>query len=129
MTYIGILPNMILWWYGQGLKECLDFCWAILVFLKNTFSVTLNLRTLIAPWRRTTKPLEPTLVGFKNFIFDQIVARGLGFIIRVSSLAAYLLITFATIPILIATIVVWITLPVIGVTFLIAWAKHLLQWT
>jgi hypothetical protein len=119
---------MILWWYGQGLKECLDFCWAVLVFLKNTFSVPLNLKTLLAPWRRTNKPLESTLIGFKNFILDQIVARGLGFIIRITSLVIYLLITLAAIPILIATITIWITLPVIGVTFLIAGIKHLVEW-
>ena len=126
MTYIGILPNMILWWYSQGLKECLDFCFAILVFLKNTFSVPLNLRTLFAPWRRTTKPLEPTLVGLKNFVFDQIVARGLGLIIRLLSLAAYFVLTLAAIPFLLILLSIWITLPVIGVTFLIAWIKHLL---
>lgn len=128
MTYIGILPNMILWWYSQGLKECLDFCFAILVFLKNTFSVSLNLKTLLAPWRRTAQPLEPTFVGFKDFIFDQIVARGLGLIIRIASLTAYLLITVIILPVLLLAILIWIALPVIGVTFLIAWVKHLFAW-
>jgi hypothetical protein len=128
MTYIGILPNMILWWYSQGLKECLDFCFAILVFLKNTFSVSLNLKTLFAPWRRTTKPLEPNLVGLKNFVFDQIVARGLGFLIRTVSLIAYLLITVITLPVLLLAMVIWIVLPLIGVAFLIAWVKHCLEW-
>lgn len=119
---------MILWWYSQGLKECLDFCFAILVFLKNTFSVSLNLKTLFAPWRRTTKPLEPNLVGLKNFVFDQIVARGLGFLIRTVSLIVYLLITVITLPVLLLAMVIWITLPVIGVAFLIAWVKHLFEW-
>ena len=119
---------MILWWYSQGLKECLGFCFAILVFLKNTFSVSLNLKTLFAPWRRTTKPLEPNLVGLKNFVFDQIVARGLGFLIRTVSLIVYLLITVITLPVLLLAIVIWMVLPLIGVAFLIAWIKHLFEW-
>jgi len=126
MTYIGILPNMIVWWYSQGLKECLDFCFAVLVFLKNTFSVPLNLKTLFAPWRRTAGPLEPSLVGLKNFIFDHIVARGLGLVIRLLSLAGYSIITLAVIPFLLIILGIWIALPVIGATFLIAWIKHLL---
>jgi hypothetical protein len=116
---------MVLWWYSQGLKECLDFCWAILVFWKNTFSVPLNLKTLLAPWKRTNRPLEPTLVGLKNFIFDQIVARGLGFFIRAIALIAYLFLTVMTIPILIIIFGTWLTLPILGIAILIAEIKNL----
>jgi len=116
---------MFLWWYSQGIKEVLDFCWAILVFLKNTFSVPLNLKTLFAPWRRTAKPLEPSLVGLKNFILDQIVARGFGLVVRLFSLIAYLLLTLIVMPVLLMILIIWVILPVMGATFLIAWIKHL----
>jgi len=125
MEYIGLVPNMFLWWYSQGIKEVLDFCWAILVFLKNTFSVPLNLKTLFAPWRRTAKPLEPSLVGLKNFILDQIVARGFGLVVRLFSLIAYLLLTLIVMPVLLMILIIWVILPVMGATFLIAWIKHL----
>jgi len=78
-------PNFIHWYYNQGIHALLDIWKNFLFFVWQHFSIAELFKTLFSPWRRdvvisTSTGLHP--VETLTILFENIVSRFLGSIVR-----------------------------------------------
>ena len=115
MHYISLVPTFFAWWYGRGLKDLFSFLSALYGYIKNMFSVTTLLKTLFQPWKKMIGPKGRGVDGFKDWIVDNIISRGVGFVVRIMMMIVFLLALIIFMIFSLLSIVFWIGLPVIVV--------------
>ena len=111
MHYITFLPALLFWWYGRGLADLRDFILAMLANVQRTFSVKVILKTLFQPWKKMVGDRRPGLDGLKDWITDNLISRGVGFVVRVFMLLFSLLAIVLTGVIGIIIAILWLGMP------------------
>lgn len=120
MYFIGTLSKFFVWWYSEGLVRLFKYQGAFLRYLTNMFSVRESVLHLFAPWKRLVGARRPGLDGIRDWILDNLVSRGIGFILRLFLLLIYaisfcvwfigsgiFLIIWITWPALIPVLIIW----------------------
>lgn len=113
MEIITAIPVMFYWWYTGGIKKVLHFLQAVFIFLNKVFDPIFILKTLFSPWKQLVGTKMPGIVGWKDWLVDNLISRGVGFSIRVLFLGVFLVfVVFYIIFALIVTIF-WFLFPLI----------------
>ena len=124
MHYISLVPTFFTWWYGRGLKDLFSFLSALFSYTSNMFSVTTLLKTLFSPWKKMIGPRGRGLPGLKNWIVDNLISRGVGFVVRVFMMIFFLLAFLVFLIFAVMAIIFWICMPAI----LVASFVYILVW-
>jgi len=114
------------WWYTEVFGELTGFIRHFFAYLADLFSVKICLKTLFAPWRRDSISYEGLTIQEKfQVMVLNITSRFVGFVIKVFTLATFLVVyLFCTV--LFAIIIVgWFLFPLILVG-LAAWGIEIL---
>ncbi len=90
MNYISLVPTFFTWWYGRGLKDLFAFLTALFSYLRNVFSINSLLKTLFSPWKKMVGERRPGIDGLKDWMADNLISRGVGFVVRIFMLLAFL---------------------------------------
>jgi hypothetical protein len=122
-SWMGYNTHMILemlrWWYGTGWLQATHRIGTWTKGVERTFSITLLLQTLFAPWRRIISAPGKSLDDKMRAAMDNFVSRCVGFVIRSGVLLAA---GFTMLGVLIGSVVIvgiWPFLPLGAIYFLI----------
>ena len=118
-AYIKVRYNTLMifelfrWWYGAGWRKMLHSVVAAPTAVERNFSVAILLDTLFAPWKRIVSVQGRSLDTKVQAMFDNLVSRLVGFVVRLFVLlTAALSIVFTMIgSVIVAT--VWPFVPVL----------------
>lgn len=123
MYYVSFVPTFFVWWYGRGLKDLFSFLSALFVYIQNMFSVVTLLKTLFSPWKKMAGPRRPGLDGLKDWMLDNIISRGVGFVMRVGMMMIFLVAFFIFLVFSLLIIALWLGMPMVIVAsfFYIFW--------
>lgn len=118
---VRIIPNYILWHYTLGLAAAAAFGFNLVRFLVNFFSLGLLAKTLFAPWRRLgetyARGLQPN-AWFETLIVNTLM-RLIGVIIRLSLIAAGLVVSGLAIILALLAVVLWLMMPVLFIGLMV----------
>lgn len=115
MQYISFVPTFFLWWYGRGLADLFSFVLALFTYIKNMFSVTTLIQTLFSPWKKMAGARRPGIDGLKDWLIDNLISRGVGFVVRVFMLLFSLLAMILAVIFSIIIAVLWVGMPALVV--------------
>jgi hypothetical protein len=107
------------WWYGPGWFRAWNSLGARLKRTYYGFSVPQLSRTLFSPWRRIITPGGGALSDRLRAMVDNLVSRCVGFVVRVLTLVAAMVILIWWIVISVAQLVLWPLVPVAAVALII----------
>lgn len=113
MHYISLVPTFFTWWYGRGLKDLFSFLSALFSYVQNMFSVTTLLKTLFSPWKKMVGPKRPGLDGLKDWVTDNLISRGVGFVVRLVMMIVFMMAFLVFAIFAVFAIIFWICMPVI----------------
>lgn len=91
MHFPVIFLNFFVWWYGEGLIRLLRYEAAFFSYLKTLFSVKESVYHLFSPWKRLVGKRRPGLDGFRDWLVDNLISRGVGFVMRITLLIVFML--------------------------------------
>lgn len=117
MYFIGTLTKFFVWWYSEGLVRLFKYQGAFLKYLMNFFSIGESLKHLLSPWKRLVGARRPGLEGFRDWLLDNVVSRGIGFIMRLFLLLLFLI-----------SLVLWLAAAMISTILWIGWPV-IIPWT
>jgi len=100
------------WWYGRGWKHAFDSLGLRLRGTAELFSVKQLLQTWFEPWRRIVSVPGSSFEDKLRAWGDNMVSRGVGFVIRTFILFAALVSTIAVGSLTVAEIIVWPLVPI-----------------
>ena len=115
MHYISLVPTFFTWWYGRGLKDLFSFLSALFEYTSNMFSVTNLLKTLFQPWKKMVSQRRPGIDGLKDWLADNIISRGVGFVMRLMMMILFILAFAAFAAFAILALIFWVGIPAIVV--------------
>ena len=124
-VYTKSMPPIVIylrWHFGTGLRELYEFWENLAWFGYHFFSIPLLAKTLIRPIYRIHETAPPTAglnieLFFENLTVN-LIARIVGFFLRVFLIAVGILYEFAILIIGPAFLAVWLLLPVLAVVFM-----------
>ncbi|RJO62053.1 hypothetical protein C4544_00950 [candidate division WS5 bacterium] len=79
--------------------------------MQNEFSFVTLLKTLFQPWKKMVGPKGRGLEGLKNWIIDNLISRGVGFVVRVFMMIFFFIAFLAYLLFAVLAFVFWITMP------------------
>lgn len=124
----GDLFTYFSWWYGDGL---IRFWQAIQIMTEKVysfFSITLLLRTIFDPWKRDAYYIENAAIDIRIKIwFNNLISRVIGFIIRLFTIFAGLVVTSVFFIFLIVILLGWVFLPIVVIFLIINGLKVMLN--
>ncbi len=108
---VMLVMEFFTWWYTRGWKLVVQDLRRRLSLTLQLFSVPSLLRTLFSPWRRIVTYPGASLDARMRAMGDNLVSRGVGFVVRFFTLiaAGVTLVVVATLSI--TLILVWPLLP------------------
>jgi hypothetical protein len=74
------------WWYGVGWQKAIRGAVGLIKKVELSFSISVLLKTLFAPWKRIITPPGRALEDKLSAMLDNLVSRTVGFFVRVFSL-------------------------------------------
>lgn len=109
------------WYYGEAIKNILTAWKNFIVFSLEYFSIPLLFKTLLSPWKRdiTKKPRGFDIQKFFTYLAFNTISRGLGCIVRFSTIIIGIIFFFAVVIFGAAFFVLWLILPFALVGFFI----------
>lgn len=108
------------WWYGQELVYIWHSAGNIIRNVFQTFSILVLLRTLFAPWKRDNYAAENAALDMRmRLALDNLISRGVGFVVRIFTILTGLFFTIFAIILMIVIILFWLVLPLIIVALII----------
>ena len=111
MQYISFVPALLIWWYGRGLTDLFSFLLALLDYIQNLFSVTVLLKTLFSPWKKMVGERGRGIDGLKIWLLDNLVSRGVGFVVRVLMIFVFMIAFLAFLIFSVIAIIFWLFMP------------------
>lgn len=108
---IMLVLSFVSWWYGRGWKLVFDSFRPRLRSVAVSFSVAQLLRTLFQPWRRIISYPGASLQAKMQAKLDNLVSRGIGFIVRFTVLLGALLAFIGMAILTVIEILIWPLLP------------------
>jgi hypothetical protein len=111
MSAFTFFPVFFTWWYTKGIKDLLNFIGVYFSYLYNLFSVTAVLKTFFSPWKRMVEARQPGIDGFRDWLIDNLVSRGVAIVMRTALLVLFILtmVFFALASVFV--LVFWIFMP------------------
>lgn len=113
MNYLLLLPNFMRWWYSEGILRLFSYELAILEYISNVFSIKESLLHLFSPWKRLVGPRRKGLDGLRDWLIDNIVSRGVGFVMRLFLIIIFLISSLVAIIGNVVVATVWLSWPVL----------------
>jgi hypothetical protein len=114
-----LVLEYVRWWYGRGWAGATNRAKEQLAALADAFSISILLRTLLAPWKRIISYPGAGLDAHMRAFVDNLVSRFIGFFIRITVLIAAA-VAFVLVFILgLVQLIVWPLLPLIGIALLV----------
>jgi hypothetical protein len=90
----SLILGLISWWYGARFNQFLKYLQKCFIFLFDFFSVEICLQTLFYVWRRDEIDGNGLSLGEKFQVFVlNLSSRFIGFIIKILTIALYLVVT------------------------------------
>lgn len=114
-----LVVAFIQWWYGPGWRDTAGRLEGRLRTAYQTFSIPILLGTLFAPWRRIVTPPGGGLDARAKAIIDNAVSRGVGFMMRLFTLLAGLLLMLVYMIAGGIILILWPLLPLLGPTLIV----------
>jgi hypothetical protein len=81
------------WWYGAGWAQAAKGGVNLVKKVELSFSISVLLRTLFAPWKMIVTPSGRSLDEKMRAFVDNLVSRTIGFFVRIFSLIAAIILT------------------------------------
>ncbi len=111
--------NFPIWYLGKGTKQLFEIFGNLLWFLWRFFAFARHTRTLLSPWHRDVKfrnwrGLHPVL--WLKRLAENIFARVMGMIARLTVMAAGLAVVFVFLAAVLLILTVWFTFPLWVIT-------------
>ena len=102
------------WWYTEVFRSFSDFTKHFFAYIADLFSVKICLTTLFAPWRRDRISYEGLSIQdrFQVWILN-LTSRFIGAIVKLFTLATYLIVLAACFCFFIVTFIIWFLFPLI----------------
>lgn len=125
MELIKTIPILFFWWYTGGIKKLLNFSKASFIFLKNIFDPLLLLKTLLSPWKKLVSSPAPGLFGLKDWLVENLISRGVGFVIRIFVLGGFLIFLAVYLAFFTFVVAFWFLFPLILVYFFLSILAHI----
>jgi hypothetical protein len=113
MNLLGTLTKFFVWWYGEGLIKLFQYQGAFFKYLLNMFSVKESIQHLFSPWKRLVGARRPGLEGIRDWMIDNMVSRGIGFLLRVSLILIFLTSAVVWLVAVIFVTILWLGWPII----------------
>lgn len=112
--------DFLSWWYGKSPQKIFNFSLSTVNYNYHLFSIPYLFSTLLAPWKRdVSNPINPSIQEIlSNFLFN-LIARIMGFFVRLLTILSGFIIIFCTIILLIIFFLLWMLLPIITIVMLI----------
>lgn len=102
------------WWYTEVFGELSRFVKHFFVYLADLFSVKICLKTLFSPWRRDNISYEGLTIQEKfQVLVLNITSRFVGLIIKIFTLATFVVVFIFCVGLFAAAFLVWFLFPVI----------------
>jgi hypothetical protein len=118
MWYFALIPTYFIWHYTLAIADLKRIAKNILWFIFNFFSIEVLLGTLISPWKRLSKDVDPHATFFTNLIINTLM-RFVGLIIRsltiIFGMATLMIVTV----LIILGLLIWLLLPFLVPAFLL----------
>ncbi len=108
---VMLVMEFFTWWYTRGWAQIVQDLRRRINITLQLFSVRSLLRTLFAPWRRIVTYPGASLDARMKALGDNLVSRGVGFVVRFFTLIAAGLLLLLNVVIGVALILVWPLLP------------------
>lgn len=119
MNLLFITLDFFVWWYTKGIKLFFRNFVALLNYLMGMFSVKESIFNLFSPWKRLVSQRRPGLDGFRDFIIDNLVSRGVGFVMRVILLIMFFAVTGLYLGLTVVFAIIWLGWPILIPIFFI----------
>jgi len=101
------------WWYGAGWRRMVHGIVAAPAMVERNFSVTILLGTLFAPWKRIISTQGRSLDTKVQAMFDNLVSRLVGFVVRLFVLFAAGISIGLTFAVSVVVAIVWPLVPLL----------------
>ncbi|MEI6266914.1 MAG: hypothetical protein WCP14_03425 [bacterium] len=115
MEVLYFFPYSFFWWYSKAPSDLLYFLKALFSNLNNNFSIIVIIKTLFSPWKRMAMSRGKGIYAFRDWFFDNLISRGVGFVVRTLLILAYILSLISYIIFSIFLIIAWAFLPALVV--------------
>ena len=99
------------WWYGAGWRKMAQGIINAPAAVERNFSVTILLNTLFAPWKRIISTQGRSLDAKVQAMFDNLVSRVVGFVVRLFVLFAAAISIAVTTLTSLALVIIWPLVP------------------
>jgi hypothetical protein len=124
MNLLFITLDFFVWWYTKGIILFFRNFVALLNYLMGMFSVKESIFNLFSPWKRLVSQRRPGLDGFRDFIIDNLVSRGVGFVMRVILLIMFFAVTGLYLGLTVVFAIIWLGWPILIPFFIITGATN-----
>ncbi len=119
---VGLISvvDLFYWWYAKSIQKIYVFCIGTIKYIYHFFSIPYLIQTLFAPWKRDiSSPVNPNIQQMFQAFIDNLIARFVGFIVRIMTIFAGLFILISVFVLLVLLILIWTLFPVLIVIFFI----------
>jgi hypothetical protein len=99
------------WWYGVGWQKAIRGAFGLIKKVELSFSISVLLKTLFAPWKRIITPPGRALEDKLSAMLDNLVSRTVGFFVRIFSLITAVILMAAATIVGISIAVCWPLIP------------------
>ena len=113
MSYFLLLPQAILWWYGEGVKSFFAFFSALFQSIVNFFSLKTIFLTLFSPWKMMVGERGRGIDGLKDWFLDNFVSRFVGFVVRVIMIISALISIIFYLCFFVISLLLWFLFPLV----------------
>jgi hypothetical protein len=110
MWYFALVPTYLVWHYTLAISDLRRLAKNILWFIFNFFSIDILLGTLLSPWKRLSKDVDPHSSFFSNLVINTTM-RFVGLFIRGATIIFGTLSLLAALTAFAAGFLVWLVLP------------------
>jgi Flp pilus assembly protein TadB len=128
MGYLKLFPTLFSWWYSKGLLDLVDFIKSIFIFTLSSFSIKTVIKTFFSPWKKMVEPRKAGLDGFRDWLVDNLVSRGVAIVLRLFLIVACLVVLVMVGLLSLVFFISWLIMPVILLAALIYLFKGKLPW-
>jgi hypothetical protein len=112
-----MILEMLRWWYSTGWLQAMERIISWPRGLGRSFSVSLLLRTLLAPWRRIVSVGGRSLDDKMRNAADNLISRFIGFFVRIGVLIAAAISAVAAFVAATVIVIAWPIMPAAIVYF------------